>query len=893
MIMLQRAAEGGAWVDCEDEMVQLACAMESDECPAACREDASDNGDEETNTVVKSGSLEVTANATSSRSAVKGAASDLDTLIFKTSEEVEITKVVLERYGYSSTDDVENVRLENSDGTIVAEAKSLNSRDQVTLSIKKDYRKADGREDWTVVVELKNAASGSTIGFKVVDVTSTAKNVDLGNYKPYTYDIVTYDAAKISLDDKGSEKDYNYEDGESYEVAKLKVKAGTSALEVNGFNLTNVYQWEKLDLEDFISDVTVEVAGKELKGVSYTIDDDELNVTFNSYEIAAKENATFSINVTLKDFDEYGQGVEFVVKASSDAKITEKKTWARVSVTLPHAADANDVAIAAKWSDAHQFVGSKIKLTSNKLGSVDAAQGSDDVVVLDWEIEIAESLDKLTFVVTGTYEGLATGYNKNPIDEMTLVVGNDEYTASPSYSKVSNATGGVATFTFSNVEIDKSGKFQILIDVEDDATQSATIKLEPTINKNVLSWARYSDAREYVKGSEVKGSISFATKITIQPSKASLENNISKRVEFVREETSRKTVFDGTYTAKKGDVYLNTVLISWDAKDDDITFYVFIDGDEIATLDPQEEDTFSDILVEAGKSVKVKVEAEVYPTSSFNRNYTLELRGEDENGNDNSGKASDQLVEMKAVNKWTINITNEKTSKNTVLLKATNSTIAEFTVKPSNNNEWLTLEDIVLTGSVSGQVLTFDNIRLKVDGVEYDGEPFWTTGIVYDINEELPTNGYTVEIILKKEKSWTAEVSILSINESKQNKTYTKAFADALVYISAQSDEGDYTQYYLWVDLYDDAYTVSGVQLFTNTNCTSGALNLDGLDLTDVSDGDDFTIDNGDTTQTIRCIKYEVIDEKNVSHPYKFNNSDYADYFKVGGSARRVYSNNN
>jgi hypothetical protein len=67
----------------------------------------------------------------------------LDTLTFKTSEEVEITKVVLERYGYSSPDDVEAVRLENSDGTIIAEEKDVNSKDQVTLSIKKDYRKID------------------------------------------------------------------------------------------------------------------------------------------------------------------------------------------------------------------------------------------------------------------------------------------------------------------------------------------------------------------------------------------------------------------------------------------------------------------------------------------------------------------------------------------------------------------------------------------------------------------------------------------------------------------------------------------------------------------------------------------------------------------------------
>jgi hypothetical protein len=40
---------------------------------------------------------------------------------------------------------------------------------------------------------------GGTIGFKVADVVSTAKNVDLGDYKAYTYDIVRYDGATIEL----------------------------------------------------------------------------------------------------------------------------------------------------------------------------------------------------------------------------------------------------------------------------------------------------------------------------------------------------------------------------------------------------------------------------------------------------------------------------------------------------------------------------------------------------------------------------------------------------------------------------------------------------------------------------------------------------------------------
>ena len=65
------------------------------ECPAACREDASDEKDDE-DEVVKSGSLSVSVDANANQLFI-GRDSDLDSLTFKTSEEVELTRVVLER----------------------------------------------------------------------------------------------------------------------------------------------------------------------------------------------------------------------------------------------------------------------------------------------------------------------------------------------------------------------------------------------------------------------------------------------------------------------------------------------------------------------------------------------------------------------------------------------------------------------------------------------------------------------------------------------------------------------------------------------------------------------------------------------------------------------------
>jgi len=178
------------------------------DCPAACREDAEDE-DKDSDEVVKSGSLEVSSSAADDRSVVVAsgatAVSDLDTLTFATSEEVTLSKVTLEKYGYSSASDlISNVWLENEDGKEISNKATPNSKGLVNLTIKKDYKTVDGKLNAVIVVETKaNATVGGTVGFKVTDVASTAKNVDLGNYKAYTYDVVAYDGTKAKITAKG------------------------------------------------------------------------------------------------------------------------------------------------------------------------------------------------------------------------------------------------------------------------------------------------------------------------------------------------------------------------------------------------------------------------------------------------------------------------------------------------------------------------------------------------------------------------------------------------------------------------------------------------------------------------------------------------------------------
>ena len=71
------------------------------------------------------------------------------------------------------------------------------SKDKVTLNLKKNYRTVDGKFEATVVVQTENASG--TIGFKVTAVESTAKNLNLDDYSPYTYEVVDYEASEVTL----------------------------------------------------------------------------------------------------------------------------------------------------------------------------------------------------------------------------------------------------------------------------------------------------------------------------------------------------------------------------------------------------------------------------------------------------------------------------------------------------------------------------------------------------------------------------------------------------------------------------------------------------------------------------------------------------------------------
>ena len=808
--MLQRASEGEDKDLCE---MCLATGIGADKCEAVCGNSDEDNTDNE-DKIVRSGDLAVTASASSTKKIILGAASDTDTLKFKTSEDVEISKITLERFGYSSRDSIESVRLEDEDGTVIADAKSVNSKDQVVLTIKKDYRNVDGTFNATIVVETSTWAKvGETIGFKIIDAESTAKNLNLDDYDPYTYELVKYDGSTVEITHRDNGKDYNYEAGKSYEIAKFKVKAGDNAVTVNGFTLTNKSTVVTgtngmLDVKDFLDDVKVYANGEAVKSKFSLNRDDELVINLsNEYEIASKEKVTFSVEISMKGLDEYNKYVNYVIDEEANFNAVEKKTWARVKPT----------GLAGTWST-YVFLGGKVKITNTRLGNIDAAQWAEDVLVAEWSITVPEALDKVSFTLNGTS-------GANAVDGMTMVVNGEEFDGKITYN--ANNTISVA---FSNVDIEKSGKVKFLIDVKDDEKFLGNKFSFSTFNKNTISSARYADSRESAL-SEIAGSISFGD-ITIQGAKWSLENDKSdETVQFIGNETNRKVIFEGKVSARKADFNLKSFIVTGtdSYKVDDFTFYLFLDGEEVANADLGEDQSFSNVLVKAGESVNVKVEAEVdaaeAASSRYYRDFSLLLDGEDMNNVDIT-TLQEPCAELKVVSKGQVKVEGDNKS-DTVLLKGKNKSIATFVIKPDSkaDDETLVLENITLQviankGTANEKYLTGDDLRVKVDNVEE--KDYSTTGfnshdaIRYELSTDVKSAGITVEVIAKGEYN-SVEVSIVNANDRGVTKTASKAFEDVLVWVDSQENNNVETKWYFWVSKSDSDYVVSNVRLYTGS----------------------------------------------------------------------------
>ncbi|MBQ7074755.1 hypothetical protein IJM86_07085 [bacterium] len=837
------------------------CLLEGN-CTSACEEamkDVNNNSEEDDNTTsddkVKSGKLVVTNEKNEGASVLSyGYDSELDTINFSTDEEITLNSITLERFGLSTAESIDSIWLEDTEGNIVTSEKSLSSsKDTVTLSLKKEYKNIDGNTSFIVVVKTIDAPSsdlGTNVGFKVVDIDSTAettKNNVSAKANLYAFADYTGEGVQVAFKGNAGEKTYNYSENEMYEVAKFKVTASSSAIEVNGFTLANK---GNLKLEK-INDVEILVDGTAIKS-SYTVKNDDLQVSFAAQEIAIKKSSTFTVRVSLADYDDFGSKINMYFDETSDLNVVESKNSVRVKI---------DTTLADLVSPTtYIFNGSKIVLTNTKINAtVDAAQDSDDVTIAKGTIAIngqSIKIPSLTINPDPDYE--------DDIESIKLVINGDSYEFTSKKD-----------WTVRNVTIDEDADVEITADVASDAISGHVVSFviggsTGVINTSALSGAQY----ENDKSAEVifNGSISIS-KLKVQAAKASFVNNITKKAQFKVKETTTNTVFEGVYTAKKGETKVNEVVISKTAgtinTGDTITFNVYLNGSSkpVASADfdvkntADANETFSAITVDAGADINVRVDATVYATTGTESDlkFTVQLKGEDTNGNDVNSSAV-EMVNMEFVDSQAITVTtNAAIKEQDIILANSNQTVAKFLVKPGNKAETATLDTLTMeVGSfdLPASANFDDYFRLTIGGTEADNVEIQGDGAsaiitVEDLNENVKGE-VEVELVYKKELTANTdyEVVLSDVNGKNPARTFKRKAVNAIVRVISQTNTTATTKYRFDIDYSDNANneTIASVT-FTYKDGNNETW-------TNVQEAKDYSYVNTDKSSQVETIEY-------------------------------------
>ena len=828
--------------------------------------------------VVKSGSLVVSSSAANDRSVivstVDNAVSDLDTLTFKTSEEVTLNKVVLEQYGYAGNDLISNVWLEDEDGNVISNTSKPNSKGLVNLTLKKDYKKVDGNFNAVIVVETNVAddsilslIGSTTLGFKVTDVTSSAKDVDLGSYKAYTYNVVLYNGTLAKITAKWWEKDHNYE-GKAVEVSKFKIKApDNSAIKVTGFTLTNTGSLDIYDTVD-ASDVEVTVDGKTVKADVKINKDQEMTISLkDSLELSAKQQVQVVVYTKFNsDFEDYGSTVILEIAKSSDLSATDKNN-ARITVSW--------YGSEGKWVK-YTINGGQVKITNTKLGNVDAALNSTDILIASGYITIGEDLEKWELIVKVAWN------NPDAIEDMRLEIAGDEYdgTHNSDYTE----------WTFSNVEVSQSGRIRLYVDTNSDTAEDKVAQREG--QKYTLSIDGW-DSFKYVNGSRTSkvdpsGSLTVSN-LTIQAPEGTLTNTISSSddVEFSNNSVDDFVVLDGTYKADKQDIYLNTFSISGLAatvlpENSKIRFYLYVDDMDTSVADVRVAgaapwtDDFNDILVKAGESVKVKVVAQVDAkeiTTGDNKvdlpltigKFRVDLSGNDVNDNP-AGNAHKNTANILIVDKGSVSVEGGEVASNAVLRKSSSAEIAYFIVKPDSAST-VTLETISFT--LSGLDSYEGEVSLLVDGVDKTLKCDGAYKCTAEFTKDVDSSGVSVKVVLDDELDGEVALTDLEVNDKPfTTRTFNKKFVDAVVWFTDNNFSGeDQTTFKFWINKKGSA-VITWLKLNDSIE-----INWTG----EIKAGVPYTVNHeNDTVTEITSISYYV-DGVEVS----FDNT-YSDMFRIG-----------
>jgi hypothetical protein len=703
----------------------LACALETEDCPAICRENPSEPGTPDP-TAPKSGDLEVAVADYSStmKTAPREGTVVFNKISFKTSEAVTVNSIVLERAGLSSRSDINGVWFEK-DGKAVSSVGKVASDGRVTVNFTRGFT-VKANETLDLVAELKGPIAGSQIAFKLIDAESTARSVNIKG-ETTTFQTVNYTVATAKFEATSDPSD-----------PKVEYKLGTQNVYTFGeFKLENI--WDSTGKEDktiIVRNITLNNASTDLQGLLknvqvvrdgkvvskyVTLEGRDMVIAFDNETIDGGRTATYTIRGEIDVLERVPSTVNLQLKKSADLVAEEQRTNFRTTVAIVTNKDV---------LTAYEIQGGKIRFVNDDsfANSVDAGLGSSAVVVARGNLEVAEPTLLKNLIIKPT---AGSGMIKN----LAIEVGGSRYGLD--YQSNNDQ------WTIDEISVSRNASVRILVDM-----LSVNPNKIPAIVIGNITASSFTASGEFLNNGEsfapstaVAGVIKGAT-LNIKTPTFSLEETSNLTTQkVVKGDANTRVMFEGTLVSKKGDVTGRSITISGvnntltgGAK---LSLNVYIDGVAQNCGTEVLGNSFTTCKVTQGigtigsTAKKIKVEAYLDATdvnAAGSISFEIFADGRLDGNDTESNHAS--TIDLSVSDSSSITVSNAG-SANTIALAGSNRTLAKFDVNVANG--YVNLTGLTLTGSFTGSQYrlfideedTSANVAISLTDVEFTGFNFY------------------------------------------------------------------------------------------------------------------------------------------------------------------------
>jgi hypothetical protein len=729
---------------CKDPLVMLACTVdpESSSCPAACKS-GSGSDDKPVNPSDRpdaAGDLEISIAdySTTIKSVPMKGTIIFNSLGLSSSENITLYGINLAKEGLSATKAAKSVWFERN-GIRISSKGNVNTDGTVAITFNNGLQ-IKKSESIDLVVQL-DAAAGAEVAFRITDIDSSAKNLNIKNKITSTYRTADYTVAELTFYKRGTNAEYKMGEQSTsllgeFEVTNVAdtghkddraVKVQSLVLKQNGTadltNLKNIKVYR--DSKVVSSDVTV--------------DSKNMTIVLNDV-IEHGRKAIYSIEAEVTYVDQATDTYIFALNKQEDLVAVENSSNFRTTTKDGTTTDRTLATYSVK--------GGKILLTSKSgfATNVDAGKGYTDVVIAEGTLTVTEpiALNKLTLTVTTGGAQLS-----DTLSRITIEIGGSRYVGDIDNNGVKFDT---------EFYINKTSTVRLLANISNNATGNAWFQLQ-AIRGNTFNggWFQNSDTN-MTTANDIAGIITPA-KVTVKDSTFNIVKSSNKsQVTMVKNDPASFVFYEGTITNKvASSLTLNTITLSGKveqqgatsplAGSDNVYFTLTANGKTVSnTFSSEGKINFNSlgVVLKNGESATIKIEAAPVLSNTGLLAFQIEAEATDVQGNTVKAPAS-FATNILITEKGDATPSTSNAIKNTLIAEdTTNAIIAQWTM--TIKDQILTLKNVHLSGIFDTSAIT--NWKLEYSKAGTNGEVTATSVtssqlVANDISERLEPGTYT------------------------------------------------------------------------------------------------------------------------------------------------------